>query len=284
MKINNLIYELSEKLSSTNDAWTLVEAITNKTKIQLISEKSIELTDLQKATIDKWIYKIVNEHFPIQYLIGYVPFIDLKIFVEPPILIPRPETENWVYELIQKIKKLKNKNITILDIGTGSGCIALSLAKALPDAQVYAVDISDKAIELARKNALFNNIRNIKIIKSDLFTAIADKKFDLIVSNPPYIDEKLLDTLQPSVKDWEDPKALVTSDKGLYIIKMIINEAPKFLISNDEFKTQNIAQVVIEIDYTHKPFLLDFLKNTPFKSLNIQKDLAGLDRTLEIYS
>lgn len=282
MKINNLIIELSEKLSSTNDAWALVEAITNKSKIQLISEHSIELTDLQKTTIDNWIYRILNEHFPIQYLIGYVPFIDLKIFVEPPILIPRPETEHWVYELTQKLKKLKNKNITILDIGTGSGCIALSLAKAFPESQIYAVDISDKAIELSNKNALYNGIKNIKIIKSDLFAAIADKKFDLIVSNPPYIDEKLLDTLQPSVKDWEDSKALVTSDNGLHIIKKIINEAPKFLIPNNEFKTQHIPQIVIEIDYTHKLFLLDFLKNTTFKSLKIQKDLAGLDRTLEI--
>lgn len=284
MKINNLISEISNKLSSTNDAWVLVEAITNKTKIQLISEQFIELTDLQKATIDNWVYRIINEHFPIQYLIGNVPFIDLKIFVEPPILIPRPETEHWVYELIQKLKNLKNKNITILDIGTGSGCIALSLAKALPEAQIYAIDISDKVIELATKNAVYNNMKNIKIIKSDLFQAISDKKFDLIVSNPPYIDEKLLDTLQPSVKDWEDPKALVTSDKGLYIIKKIINEAPNFLTSNNELKAQNIPRLVIEIDYTHKLFLLDFLKNTSFKSLNIQKDLTGLDRILEIYS
>jgi len=277
--INDLIKQLSKRIS-IHDSWLLLETITNKNKTQLLANEELKFTEQQKNQIEQWLQKIIHEHMPIQYLVGHVPFGDLTIFVEPPILIPRPETEHWVYELIEKLKKLQNKKISILDIGTGSGCIAIALAKTLPDAQVYAIDISQKALSLAKKNIKFNNIENIELIQSDLFENLESMKFDLIVSNPPYIDEKFFKTLDLSVKNWEDQRALICKDSGLEIIKKIIEQAHNYLKINNEFSQKNLPQLVLEIDCSQGQQVSNLLKENKFSNIKVQKDLAGRDRVV----
>lgn len=277
MNIKQIVKKLSLELDSQEYAWWLLEAITNKPKYQLLFE-AIELNQEQLNKMDDWVEKITKQHMPIQYLIGHVPFLNCEILVEPPILIPRPETEQWCAELIQKLKKLENKNIKILDMCTGSGCIAIAIAKALPQAHVIAVDISDKAIELTQKNIEFNSVINITTIKSDLFENLNNKKFDLIVSNPPYIDEALFKNLDLSVKNWEDPNALISTEGGLFLIKKIINQGPQFLQANKEFLENDIPQLVIEIDETQGIQVADLMKCSNFKDIKIKKDLSNKDR------
>ena len=147
-KLNN---HYKNELLADQYAWWTLEEILEKTKTTLLVEKEIFISDEQKKQIESWIHKLTKENMPIQYLIGYVEFLDLKLFVKSPTLICRPETEELCDFLIAHLKKLANKNITILDIGTGSGCIALSLAKHIPTATIWAVDISKQALELAKK-------------------------------------------------------------------------------------------------------------------------------------
>lgn len=201
----NHIYEQREEREQV--AWWILHTITKKTKAELIAQKDIELSKDE----DYHLTKIINEHRvelkPLQYIIGWVPFLDLHIFVEPPVLIPRPETEEWTAKLIQQLKKLPEKNISILDLATGSGCIALALGKNFPDARILATDISEQALNLAHKNAKQNKIHNVEFIKSNCYTSIPRKYvFDLIVSNPPYISQTEWEILSPMVRKWEDKK------------------------------------------------------------------------------
>lgn len=260
-------------------AWWLLQAITNKTKSQLLFE-DIELTQDQIAKIEDWVEKITKQHMPIQYLIGHVPFLNCEILVEPPILIPRPETEQWCANLITQLQSLKNKKIKILDMCTGSGCIAIAIAASLPEAHVFAVDISDKAIELTQKNIELNNVDNVTVIKSDLFENLKKIKLDLIVSNPPYIDETLFETLDLSVKNWEDPNALISKEGGLFLIKKIINKAPEYLEINKDLVNKNIPNLVIEIDETQGEQVAELMQKSGFINIQIKKDLYGKDRVV----
>ena len=168
---------------------------------------------------------------PLQQIIGETEFYGLKIKVTPDVLIPRPETELLVEE------GLKLKARDILEIGTGSGCLAVALAKNLPEARVVATDISEKALAVARENAKFHGVeKQIKFILADIAPWKAfkaeEKKFDLIVSNPPYIPTGDFESLQPEVRDFEPRGALEGGPEGLSCIRQIIEEAPSSLNSN----------------------------------------------------
>lgn len=173
-------------------------------------------------------YQKLLEDYPIQYLIGYVNFYGYKININNDVLIPRYETEYLVEKTINYIKKIFNKNVNILDIGCGSGAISIALKKEL-DCKITACDISSKALKVASKNSQLNNA-DITIIKSDIYKNIHDK-FDVIISNPPYIseDEKIMD----SVKKYEPHIALYAKEDGLYFYKEILKSAKEYL--NDKF-------------------------------------------------
>lgn len=285
--VMNLVKEVEEKLKTrykdstlcNQYAWWMLEAITKKNKAKLIAQQEIALDNGQHATLDEWIIHLVEEKMPLQYILGSVPFVDLEILVEPPVLIPRPETEELCYKLIAQFKKLNNKKITILDIGTGSGCIALSLAKTLPESHVYGTDIADNALALAQKNTNHNKIKNVTFIKSDVYKDISKElNFDFIISNPPYITKEEWKTLDESVTEWEDPTALIANKEGLAIIERIISGAKSFLKSNEEMKQKNFPQIIIEIGYTQGAHVRKLLENAGFSDIKIEKDLERKDR------
>lgn len=269
--INQIIQ--STKLTS-QQAWWLLEFITDKSRSQL-QFSSEKLTVNQQEELYESIKQISVHHKPLAYILGWVPFLDLKLLVTPPTLIPRPETESWVHELIVKLQKTTNKNLTILDIGTGSGCIALSLAQAFPESHVYAIDIAQSAIILAQKNATHNGITNITFLQSDLFANLpVNLKFDLIVSNPPYIDPTA--QLDSSVLNWEDHGALFAKNQGMLIIEQIAAQAKNYLKRNDEL----LNQLVIEIDASQGDIVKNIIENSGFKHVQIQKDQFDRDRTV----
>lgn len=242
--MNRYITQIIQETNlSTQEAWWLLEHITQLPQTNLIIKTTLNQNQIQQ--LNQCIDQISKKHKPLAYIIGWVPFLDLKILTQPPILIPRPETEEWVYQLILDLKPKSSQIRRILDIGTGSGAISLALAKSFPMAQITAIDINPNAIALAQKNASLNKIKNIRFIESDLFTQIhPQQQFDLIVSNPPYIDPQEKKTMHPSVTAWEDPSALFADKQGLALISQIMHQAKSYITPNPQLP----YQLVIEFD------------------------------------
>lgn len=287
--IARFVHEMADKLDrayiepglSLQYAWWMVEAITKKSHASLLVAKTLDLTASQAEQLEKWVEKQVYEREPLQYLIGTVPFLNTEILVSPPTLIPRIETEQWVGDLLEQIKFLRQEKLTILDLCSGSGCIAIALGKNLPHATVYAVDLAEHAIELTKKNIEHNKIKNVIVVQSDLFARIpSDIKFDLIVSNPPYVTEDEWDELEPSVTRWEDKTALVAQQQGLEIIEKIIEVAPQFLNESSIITEYHLPQLLIEIGYKQGKKVADVMKATGFNNVQIVQDLAQKDRVV----
>lgn len=260
-------------------AWWILQAICSTTKTELIAQDTVMLSNAQKEQIDQWVHELVVDKKPLQYILGSVPFNDCDILVEPPTLIPRPETEEWCLHIIEHLQLLENKRISILDLCTGSGCIAIALAHNLPLANIVATDNADAALELTEKNIEHNKMMNVTAIKSDLFESLpCGMLFDIIVSNPPYITPSEFAELDKMVTNWEDHGALVAADDGLAIIKKIIAQAPQFVQSNNEMKNKNIPQVVIEIGYAQGAAVRDLMEAAHYNDVLVHKDLEGKDR------
>ncbi len=290
--INQLIQSVAQKLSCkyhneqlcTQYAWWVLEAITRQKKATLLLKKTIQLALEQQNTLSYWIKKQVEDNIPLQYLIGSVPFAACEILVEPPTLIPRQETEEWCVNFIEKLKKLGNTPLRILDLCTGSGCIALSLAKALPNIEIYASDISDTALALAKKNAKHNNINSVSFLSSDLLQDIpASMQFDIIVSNPPYISSQEWQQVDASVKEWEDPSALLAPDNGLGMVKQVIKEVKTYLRPHKALQQLGIPQFIIEIGYQQGAQVKELVKKEGFCNVTVQKDMQGNDRIVVGY-
>lgn len=181
---------------------------------------------------------LINE--PIQYILGYDKFFGLKIMTKPGVLIPRPETEELIYALAEKYSAQSELNI--LDAGAGSGCIALALAKQFPKALIYACDISDEALQIAKENAERLNLP-VRFFKADLLNpgeAFPPSKYDIIVSNPPYVRESEKALMQKNVLDFEPERALfVSDDNPLVFYKALGDIAQKYI------KTEGLLAVEI---------------------------------------
>jgi release factor glutamine methyltransferase len=288
MEISQLITAIAQQLAQRHphdivtrqqDAWWILEAITQKTEAQILAQKDFVLTRQQEIELEKWIDLHVNHAAPIQYLIGWVPFDDVQIFTRPPVLIPRPETEEWVIKLTEKLRAIKTP-LNILDIGAGSGCISISLAKALPHSKIYAVDISDEALQLIKENVAHNRVQNMYVLKSDLFAQLPKMHFDLIVSNPPYIAPEEWHTLAPSVTKWEDKRALLGGKQGLEIINQIIEQTKIWLKQNGLMQQNNIPQLVLEIGYQQGAAVKKLCIDAGYTDVTIEKDLEGKDRVI----
>ena len=211
-------------------------------------------------------YKKLLEGYPIQYLIGYVDFYGYKIYVNENVLIPRYETEYLVQKTINYSKKIFNDKLDILDLGTGSGAISIVLGREL-NSIVTGVDISEDALNVAKKNAIENKV-SINFIKSNMLDSV-EGKYDIVVSNPPYIDidEKIMD----SVKKYEPHLALYAKDNGLYFYKNILSNIKPYL------KERFI--IAFEIGWWQGNLIKD-IATEYFKDskIIIEKDLTNRDR------
>lgn len=207
---------------------------------------------------------------PLQYIIGKANFFGLEFVVTPDVLIPRPETELLVEEIINSFDK--NSNLKILDVCSGSGNIGITLAKNFPLSLVYCIDFSEKAIEIGRLNARKLNVENISFHLLDILNEIPNEKnFDVIVSNPPYISSSKKDTLQREVRLYEPHNALFVDDE-LKFYKRIIE-------LSDELLNEN-GKLFFEIDHELAEPVSNLMKNKNFKSIKIKKDYAELNRII----
>jgi release factor glutamine methyltransferase len=264
--------------NARHNAWWLLEAVTGLSRTQLLIDDTQCISNQNWVTLNRWLHEHSTEHKPLQYLIGWVPFCNVRIAVRPPILIPRSETEEWCMRLIAMIQKAELETLDILDLCTGSGCIALALAHAFPQSTVIAVDNSPEALAVMNENAQLNHITNCIAIHSDLFTALDQKSFDLIVANPPYIASAEWNSLDTSVQQWEDPHALIGGCNGEEIIARIITDAPRYLKKENSLSTYNIPQLVVEIGYQQANTIKALMQANNYHAIDVWQDLAGNDR------
>lgn len=204
---------------------------------------------------------------PMQQIIGHDWFYGRKFKVTNDTLIPRPETEEWMNSLL---KKLPDQPLKVLDIGTGTGVLAITQKLERPNDDVKAVDISNDALKVAKVNAK-NLGAKIKFIQSDLFDEIKSEKFDLILSNPPYISEDEIDLMDPSVLKYEPKEALFAENKGLAIYELIVKDIANYL--------KNDYQIAVEIGYKQgKTVSKLFQTALPEAEVRVWNDFNGLNR------
>ena len=213
------------------------------------------------------------ENNPIEYITNKKEFMNLELYVNQDVLIPRQDTEILVEEVINILQNIKAENIQILDMCTGSGAIAIALAKNVEKCIVDAVDISSGALEVVRKNVVKNQVEDkINIINSDLFSKVPNKKYNLIVSNPPYIERNVIENLDKQVQK-EPIIALDGGEDGLDFYKKIINKASSYLESN--------GYLCFEIGYNQKNEVQNLLSNSgKYQNIYCKKDLCGNDRVI----
>lgn len=227
-----------------------------------------KIKEEEKEIIREMLRKRAVEKIPVQYILGYEGFYGRNFKVNKNVLIPRPETELLVEQCIKMAVEKNSK--TILDIGTGSGAIAITLAKELPNAKVLACDISEEALEVAKENGKLLEANNIKFEKSDVFSGVKFKEFDMIVSNPPYIPKEEYETLQVEVKMHEPSLALTDNKDGLYFYKKISREAVDYL------KQEGI--LAFEVGYNQGEEVRELMEKAGFKNVLVLKDYQNLDR------
>jgi release factor glutamine methyltransferase len=222
---------------------------------------------------------------PLQYIVGYTEFYGLKINVGSGVLIPRPETELLVEEAIKVTKSNlqspphppltkggQRGGIVVLDLCTGSGCLAIALAREFPEAQVYGTDTSEVAIKYANENAELNKIKNVTFKKGSLFEPVKDFKFDLIVSNPPYIRMNDIESLQPEIKDWEPLEALDGGENGLDYYRAIIPEVRNYLNEG--------GCLLLELGMSQSDKVKKISEGAGFKNISLVKDYSGIERII----
>lgn len=256
-------------------AYWLLEKLLSKPVSSLFLESNLRLTVSQSKQLDNWLASLVDEHKPLAYILGNIPFLDLEILVEPPVLIPRLETEWWVNLLRQRLDPLKNEELKILDLCSGSGCIGLALAKYFFKSHVTMIDISPQACNLITKNIFHNKLDNVTVVQSDLTDVLTDQKFDLIVANPPYIPLVAYEHLDLSVRLWEAQNALISTEADLYIITKIIDLSPRYLHK----KYENMPQLWLEIDVTQGEAVQQLMQAN-FDQVELLVDQFGNQRVI----
>lgn len=254
----------------------LLSRIIRRDRVWLISHRDDVLDDKNQRDFDEAIQRRSKSE-PLQYIIGNQEFWGLEFKVTPDVLIPRPETE-LIIEAALTLVPVRNKAVRIIDLCTGSGCIAVSLAKELAFAHVIATDASEKALEVARENARAHGVADrIRYLEGDLFEPLKELdirgQIDIIVSNPPYVRESDLPALQSEVKDYEPLMALVAGPEGTEMAQRIIKHASEYLKKNGALilemglgQTGALTRMTEAIGSYCKPEVL--------------KDLAGIERVI----
>ena len=273
MKLAQIFKDFEEKLiAQGEEAESLsfvYRSLKNLSFTDFVFALQQEVTEEEKQFVEE-IYKKLAAHIPAQYIIGHADFFGMKLKVDERVLIPRPETEELV-DLI--LTENPEKNLKVLDIGTGSGAIALALAKNRPDWSVTAADISEDALELATENAKRQNL-DLTFIRTDCFSEISSK-YDIIVSNPPYISRADEVEVGLNVLHSEPHLALFADEDGLAIYRRIAEDSKDYL--NDGGK------IYLEIGYKQGQSVPNlFRKNFPEKRVRTLKDQFGQDRMVVI--
>lgn len=271
VNINELLKCAKQKLNENNidisEARILLAFVLNVDVSTLVTINECENSIAQKylEVISKRIARV-----PYSYIVGKQEFMKLPFVVSPDVLIPNSDTEILVENVIKIANNMKSEKIDILDMCTGSGCIAISLKKYIKNCNVLGADISEKALEIAKENAILNNTE-VTFVKSDLFSNIQNYKYDILVSNPPYIKRGDIENLQAEVK-YEPILALDGGIDGLDMYRKIIETAKQYLKEN--------GNICLEIGYNQANDVTKILQDNSYTHIQVIKDLSNNDRVV----
>ncbi len=268
--INESIKQLDNEqiADAAIDVWILMEHMFGIDRAKFYMKPDITIDEKQAERFRENIKKRAG-HIPLQHITKQQEFMGYTFFVNENVLIPRQDTELLVEEVSKYLFQSK-RPLKILDMCTGSGCIAISLKKLYKNSEITAVDISEKALEVAKHNCKIIDA-DIELIQSDLFENVNDK-FDVIVSNPPYIKTKDIEELMPEVREHEPTNALDGDDDGLRFYQIISKEALKYLRSG--------GKIFYEIGYDQGQSVPDILQSNGYRDIHVFKDLSGNSRVV----
>lgn len=248
------------------DARLLLEEICGTDRNTLLVHGDRNVTEEELAQYKEMLEKR-SAHIPLQQIIGRQSFMGLDFYVDENVLIPRQDTELLVEEALQEL----HDGMRILDMCTGSGCILLSLLKYSNDCEGIGADISEEALKVAERNRVQLGLENAAFIRSDLFEAV-EGKFDLLVSNPPYICSDVIDTLMPEVREHEPRQALDGSADGLHFYRRILADCRAYLKPG--------GMLLFEIGYDQGEAVKRLMEENGFLEVEVKKDYGGLDRVV----
>ena len=252
------------------DALTLAGLVIARGRAFIYSHPEYEPTADELQRIGEYLRRRVSRE-PLQYIRGTQEFYGFEFEVTPDVLIPRPETEMLVEHALHEMNEVKEPRI--LDLGTGTGCIPISILRCIPNAIGVAVDISHAALGVAARNAEKNGVAGrLKLIRSDLFENITAGEFDLIVSNPPYVPVSDIGHLQPEVRDHEPHIALTDGTDGISIIRRIIEDSRHFLAPG--------GVLLVEMGFGQSERVLELTQMSGWGSVRVEPDLQGIPRML----
>lgn len=268
-------YFLSKGLENgRNIGEILLQHLLDCKRVELYFGSEKQLTQDTIKTFHSWIQRLIKNE-PLQYITGTIEFYGLELMITPAVFIPRPETERVVDIALQILKTVISPKI--LDVGTGSGCIAIALANELPEASVTGIDIDPNMLKVAQKNADLHKINNIIFKQMDIQKEIPKESYNLIVSNPPYIPLNEISDLEKNIKDFEPRIALTDGADGLTFYHRLASVASKILHSN--------GYLIMEVGQgNHPQKALKLFKNNAFASNKLIQDYNGDDRVLKVQS
>lgn len=251
------------------EAASLLAFALKKDKTFLIAHSEYELSADEEKTFQDFLRRRAN-HEPLQYITNVQEFYGLDFTVTKDVLIPRPETEL----IVENALEIMPENSNFCEVGVGSGCISVAILHEQKTARAIGLDVSEKALQVAEKNARrYEVFDRLQLKISDVFTNLTDETFDLIVSNPPYIPSRDIETLQSEVRDFEPRTALTDGKDGLSIIEKIVLQSPKFLKNN--------AFLLMEIGFDQADEVKKFFSSQIWQSIEILPDLQGIPRTVK---
>jgi release factor glutamine methyltransferase len=274
----HFLYEVREMEITAYIKRLLMSHITGLTTAQLLAEPNLQLTEEQRVWMEEAIYRLENNE-PLQHVLRYGEFYGRKFKCDGRALVPRPETEELVDWIINDWATINSRQlpINVLDIGTGTGCIALSLAKELPEAKVSALDISKEALSLARENANILEVKNVDFIEGDILNKSFNSQlltFNLIVSNPPYVRECEKADMEPNVLDYDPHTALFLSDTDPLIFYRAIGE---FALTH----LKPNGALYFEINQYLATETCDLLIELGYKNVELRKDINDNPRMIK---
>lgn len=265
------ILQKSAIIEARRDANTLLTFVLEKDRTFLIAHSEYELTETEQMRFDEAIERRAKRE-PLQHITGKQEFFGLEFEVNRDVLIPRPETELIVENALEILKNLENPHFC--EIGVGSGCISISILHENKNASAIGLDISEKALKVAKRNAEKHRVsERFDLQISDVFEVLSNEKFDIIVSNPPYISSDEIQTLETEVKDFEPINALTDGKDGFSIIEKIIQDAPKFL------KPKGF--LLMEIGFGQAEEVLKMIGEEIWSEIEIVADLQNIPRMLK---
>ncbi|NBC17164.1 MAG: peptide chain release factor N(5)-glutamine methyltransferase [Bacteroidetes bacterium] len=254
-----------------NAEWMLMEVLDCR-RVHLVTEGDRPVTPEHLARLDAMLARRLARE-PLQHILGHAAFYGLRMRVSPDVLIPRPETEVVVQTALERIRDRRAPRI--LDLGTGSGAIALACAHERPDAAVVGCDVSPAALAVARSNAADLGL-DVTFIQADVlkpdFEKQFEERFDLVVSNPPYVPPDEAEALAPEVREHEPPLALFSSDDPIQFYRAIVRHAPALLVED--------GWLVLETHADYGPAVADLLENAKVSDVQLINDLAGRSRVV----